>query len=143
MNYPYYQQSNYSQPNYYQQPTYYQPITQNYSQHPQTQNEIAWVQGSEGAKAFSVMPNATAFLMDSEDNILYIKSADISGRMTMKSYDLVERTNDTPKTTDKVKYVKAEDFENLQSRFEKLESKFYNYKNKGNNNEKKEVENNG
>lgn len=141
MNYPYYQQSNYSQPNYYQQPTYYQPT---YPVATQARIESAWVQGGEaGAKSYALAPNVTAFLMDSDDDVLYIKSADSSGRMTMKSYDLVERTNDTPKPTDKVKYVKAEDFESLQSRFEKLESRFYNYKNKGNNNEKKEVTDNG
>lgn len=141
MNYPYYfQQPNYSQPSYYQQPMMTAPQPQ-----PQQQGRIecAWVQSEAGAKSYYVSPNVTAFLMDSDDDVLYIKSADSSGRMAMETYDLVKRTNGQPKTNDSVKYVKAEDFESLQSRFEKLESRFYNYKNKGNNNEKKEVTDNG
>lgn len=42
-------------------------------------NPINWVQGEAGAKAVPVAPGQKALLMDSEINVFYIKSSDVSG----------------------------------------------------------------
>ena len=62
---------------------YQQPITQNY---------FAWVQGEAAAQAFQVAPNSTVILMDSERPILYMKSADSTGRpgQMVKQYLVTE-----------------------------------------------------
>ena len=42
-------------------------------------NEINWVQGEAGAKSVPVAPGRKALLMDSETNVFYVKSCDVSG----------------------------------------------------------------
>ena len=42
-------------------------------------NAINWVQGEAGAKAVPVAPGQKALLMDSETNVFYVKSSDVSG----------------------------------------------------------------
>lgn len=46
---------------------------------PQQINAINWVQGEAGAKAVPVAPGQKALLMDSETNVFYVKSSDVSG----------------------------------------------------------------
>ena len=58
----------------------------------QQQTGINWVQGLAGAKAFMVAPGQTAFLMDSEGQTFYMKSADQSGMPTLRVFDFQERT---------------------------------------------------
>lgn len=69
--------------NYY--PTYNGPYTvpqtmapiQN---QPQTQNTFVWVQGEEAARNYPVAPGNTVVLIESDKPIMYMKSADLSGR---------------------------------------------------------------
>lgn len=65
---------------------------------PQTggwQNTFAWVQGEAGAKSFLVAPGVRAFLMDTEADVFYIKTADASGiPLPLRYFDYTERTND-------------------------------------------------
>ncbi len=61
---------------------------------PQTQpqsNGIIWVQGEAGAKSYMVAPNNTVQLWDSENQVIYLKSADASGMPTMKVLDYTIR----------------------------------------------------
>lgn len=55
---------------------------------PQVNNQsgINWVQGDAGAKAFLVQPGATVFLMDSEGDFFYIKSADNAGMPSLRKF---------------------------------------------------------
>lgn len=77
------------------QPMNYQPI--NYAQpqynNQQTQNSsgLIWVQGIEGAKSYLVAPNSSVALWDSEQNAIYLKSADASGMPSMKILDYTIR----------------------------------------------------
>ena len=58
----------------------------------QNNGSIVWVQGKAGAEAYPVAPGNKIMLMDSNDPILYVKSADTSGKpMPLVIYDLVER----------------------------------------------------
>lgn len=74
------------------QPQQYQPQ--------QTQNGIVWVQGEAGAKAHPVGAGQSALLMDSENNVFYIKSSDVSGMpLPLRIFDYQERnTNTSPAT---------------------------------------------
>lgn len=72
-------------------PAYY-PQYQQMQAAPQQQaqpqnNGIIWVQGEAGAKSYLVAPNNTVQLWDSEDQVIYLKSADASGMPSMKILD--------------------------------------------------------
>ena len=78
-----------------QQPT--QPIAPPTAptQTPQMSNDMIWVQGLAGAKAYLVAPNTTVTLWDSENPIIYLKSCDVNGMPSMKILDVTEHT-ETP-----------------------------------------------
>lgn len=59
-------------------------------------NGLIWVQGEAGAKAYPVAPGQTVDLWDSENTIIYLKSADPSGMPSMKILDYTIR-EDTKK----------------------------------------------
>ena len=46
----------------------------------QTQNTFAWIQGEDAARSYPVAPGNTIVLIDSEKPIMYMKTADLSGR---------------------------------------------------------------
>lgn len=59
-------------------------------------NPIVWVQGEAGAKSFLVAPNKTIPLWDSENQTIYLKSADASGMPSIKILDYTIRERETP-----------------------------------------------
>lgn len=60
---------------------------------PRNDSGINWVQGEAAAKSYLVAPNTSVFLMDSEKNTFYIKSADASGMpLPLRVFDYTERT---------------------------------------------------
>lgn len=77
----------------------YNPYIPTLPQIPQPQpqsNGIIWVQGEAGAKAHPVGAGQSALLMDSENNVFYIKSTDISGMpQKLRTFDYTERKEDT------------------------------------------------
>lgn len=88
-------------PNYF--PTGYNPMG-NYNPYQvgyqQVQNAqqvqtggLQWVQGEAGAKAFPVSAGQSVLLMDSENDVFYIKSTDNSGMpLPLRTFDYKERT---------------------------------------------------
>lgn len=77
-------------------PMNYQPQRMYYpqaNQQPQANNGITWVQGMESAKSYLVAPNTTVALFDSENQSIYLKSADASGMPSMKILDYKIREN--------------------------------------------------
>ena len=77
-------------------PMNYQPQRMYYpqaNQQPQVSNGITWVQGMESAKSYLVAPNTTVALFDSENQSIYLKSADASGMPSMKILDYKIRDN--------------------------------------------------
>lgn len=145
MAYPYYNTNPYyPQPNFYPNSTpapdminqfksYQQPIQQVPQMQQPTQNannDIIWVQGEAGAKAYLVAPNNTVTLWDSESQTIYLKTADMNGVPSMKILDFTERT-ETPQKTHAEhacqcgsKFILKEDFNALQSRFDGLSARF-------------------
>ena len=112
MGYPYYS----AQPA-MQQPQI--PPQPQYRQQPQqpAANGIIWVQGMAGAKSYLLAPGQTALLMDSENPVFYIKSADQSGMPTLRAFDYKERTTEqaapapAQANVDMSKYVTWEELE--------------------------------
>lgn len=85
--------------NQFQQQPVMQPVQPMQPQQVQPQppdNGIIWVQGEAGAKAYLVAPGNTVQLWDSEDTVIYLKSADMSGMPSMRILDYTERNATQP-----------------------------------------------
>ena len=81
----------------------------------QPQNGIVWVQGMEGAKAYPVGAGNNVLLMDSDDSVFYIKSADQSGMpMPLRVFDYTERKSEADQP-DLSAYVTHEELEKVIS----------------------------
>lgn len=93
-------------------PTQYQNQYYPQSFFPQQQNQqqvqnnnIIWVSGEAGAKSYLVAPNTTVQLWDSDENVIYLKSADASGMPSIKVLDYTVR--ETPENKNAVYSNKA------------------------------------
>ena len=71
----------------------YQPIQQ------QQQSSIIWVSGEREAQMYPVAPNNAVTLWSQTESVVYLKSADATGKPSLKVYDLVERTQNAPATS--------------------------------------------
>lgn len=100
-----------------QYPNYYYNNGQNVvATMPSTSNSILWVQGRAGAEAYPVAPGGKVMLMDSNEPILYVKSADTTGKpMPLVIYDLVERVETTEKETPVVAKAPEIDYEKIKA----------------------------
>lgn len=83
---------------------------------PNTKYGINWVQGIEGAKAIQIPANNNAVLLDSEQNRLYIKTADNIGLSTLRIFDLseitdVENVNTKSQAVDMSQYVTKQELD--------------------------------
>lgn len=83
-------------PQFYNQPQMQnvQPIQQPAQQQPNNQpmnSNLIWVQGEAGAKSYLVAPNTTVQLWDSENQTIYLKSADATGMPSIKTLDYTIR----------------------------------------------------
>ena len=97
-----------------QQNPYMNPRVNQFYQ-PQT-NGINWVQGIEGAKAWQLVPNSNAVLLDSEnDGIFYIKISDNVGMCTLRAFKYEEMKAETKQSQplDLSEYVKKSELESL------------------------------
>lgn len=74
----------------YQQPYQYAPVQQQ-NVRPSVQDGRIIVQGIEGAKGYLVAPNNSVDLWDSEEQVIYQKSADASGMPSIKIIDYTYR----------------------------------------------------
>lgn len=110
-------------PNYpYPQYNPYQPQMQ--AQQMAT-SQIIWVQGEAGAKSYLVAPGNTVQLWDSEQQTIYLKSADASGMPSIKILDYtVRETNRVPvpqvMSTD---YATKADIESLKGQIEAIKAR--------------------
>ena len=118
-------------------PVGYQPMyypTQNQQQfqnQPQVQappinNSIIWVQGEAAAKSYPIAPNSSVALWDSEANVIYIKSADMSGMPSIKILDYTMR-DVAPRTAEispQSEFATKDDISVLEREISSLKSKF-------------------
>lgn len=61
-----------------------------YPQQQQTNTNMMFVNGVEGAKAFQVSPNSSVLLLDSENSKFYVKTSDNLGMPKLTSYSFTE-----------------------------------------------------
>ena len=93
---------------------------------PTNTNDIIWVQGEAGAKAYLVAPNNTVTLWDSESSTIYVKSADMNGVPSMRVLDFTERTTNAPKSPQKHdcqcgnKFILKEDLNAVQGEIQEV-----------------------
>ena len=74
-----------TQPSMPSQPMQAQPAQQS--------SQIIWVSGEAGAKSYLVAPGNTVMLLDAENSVFYLKSADASGMpLPLRIFDYKERT---------------------------------------------------
>ena len=103
---------------------YYNPAPQNNSQVQQnfTYTPLTFVNGIEGAKGFILpAPNTTVYLRDSDSDKL---SSDPQGRLTLRTYRLVEVNENEPKqpTQDLSSFATKDDLKAMQERIDKIQS---------------------
>ena len=86
---------------------------------------IKWVQGEAGARACAINPGTSAVLMDSERDVFYIKTTELSGMpRPLRIFEFKEVTSELQESTSKIGrdaslFVTKEEFE---ERLNKLES---------------------
>ncbi len=100
----------------------YQQIPYMGAQNPQNnvqQNGIIWVQGEAAAKSYLVAPGQTVQLWDSEEKVIYLKSADASGMPSMKILDYTIRGAEEMKPAE---YATKEDLNELSDRITALKA---------------------
>lgn len=103
-------------------PATYQPMYPQYQQQPQqNQSGVIWVQGEAGAKSYLVAPGQTVQLWDSEEKVIYLKSADASGMPSMKVLDYTIRGEETKKPAEE--YATKADLEALAEKVAALAKK--------------------
>lgn len=95
----------------------YQPITQNF---------FAWVQGEAAAQAYQVAPNATVMLMDSERPVLYMKSADATGRpgQMVKQYLVTEEQYMQLQNSQPDKIATKDELDKIMGEIEEIKRKY-------------------
>lgn len=72
-------------------PQYQQPVQPQISMPSSISTpNISTVTGIEGATAYSIPPNSSILLMDNNDLIVYFKSSDANGMVTLKAYRMIE-----------------------------------------------------
>lgn len=86
---PQQQAQQYYQPQQQMQPTYQQMPQQAQQMQPrQKYSALTFVNGLVGAKSHILNPNEKIYLLDSDNPILYIKSADFEGKYSLEAFEL-------------------------------------------------------
>lgn len=115
-----------------QDPQSYQPVAQtNTAQQsqivPQNSSDMIWVLNETEAISYPVALNNSVTLWDKNNDTVYIKSVNMQGVPSIRILDYKERTVDNSTkmnqcSFDGSKFVSADDFKALQSKFDGLQS---------------------
>ena len=101
-------------------PATYQPMVPQYpvmqTQQQAPQNGLIWVQGEQAAKSYLVAPNSTVQLWDSEEKVIYLKSADASGMPSMKILDYTIRGDANTVQAPAAEYATKDDLKALEEK---------------------------
>ena len=117
-------------PQYYPQPAtpVQQTMPQQQAQAPAVSSGIIWVQGEAGAKSYQVAPNTAVQLWDSENQIIYLKSADANGIPSIKVLDYTIRKSpqNTPNfggNGPEIGFATKDEINTLSTRLDALQAK--------------------
>nr|DAS64193.1 MAG TPA: hypothetical protein [Caudoviricetes sp.] len=97
-----------------------QPMQMQQQGQQQNGGGLVWVQGEAGMKSYPVANGQTVILMDSENPVFYIKSCDMAGMPSARTFDYKERKVPVTQGKPTEEYVTRKDFEALQNRVEEL-----------------------
>ena len=104
---------------------YYQPynsyLPPNYQQAQPAQNSIIWVGGLAEAQTYPVAPNCAVALWEQSGKTIYMKSADATGKPSMRIYDIVERI-ETAEKSEVEEYARKSDLSQIFSTLKGLSS---------------------
>ncbi|MBP5598392.1 MAG: hypothetical protein J6Y02_23700 [Pseudobutyrivibrio sp.] len=111
--------------NYVPQPIYQpvMPVNPFMVQQPQPSNDNIFVDGEKEANLYPVAPGKSAFLMDKNASVFYIKSVDQSGvAMPLRIFDYTERKSETKPEETKAKdnYATKDEFESFKTEIKTL-----------------------
>lgn len=81
-------------------------------------NQYAYVNGIEGAKAYLMSPNQTMLLMDSDQPIFYLKTSNYLGQANIRIFEFKEVLQNS---SNNQSYALKSDLEAIVSRLEALE----------------------
>ena len=85
----------------------------------QQSSQIIWVSGEAGAKSYLVAPGNTVMLLDAENSVFYLKSADASGMpLPLRIFDYKERTTTAQQAFGGVVTGESVNFDNFVTRKE-------------------------
>lgn len=108
----------------------YQPM----QQPAQSNQSLIYVQGEAAAKSWMVGAGQSVLLMDSENPVFYIKSADASGiPLPLRVFDYEERTQNAPQSVNPVqidldgKYVTRAEYDDLQGKYMEILDRLNNF----------------
>ena len=112
-------------PNYYPAPVPDQLAQLRQYQQPQGNPGIIWVGSELEAANYLMAPNSAVALWNSNAPCIYLKQTDASGRPTMKTFDLVERTTAAPQgaQTTGGEFVARKEFDALVARVDEMAGK--------------------
>jgi hypothetical protein len=113
------------------QNAYQQPMMGQAAQQTQGTPSIIWVPNAQAAEGYLVAPNSAVVLWDSSAPVVYLKQTDASGKPSMKTYDLIERTSipqvqPTTQEPDGITALKSE-VERLKSELGELREKLLSF----------------
>lgn len=100
---------------------------------PQAQNAptngLNWIEGAEAAKAYIVAPNCTVVLFDTKNPVMYIKSADLSGMPSTRTFKIEEIGENLPNMVGKAEFsnVSREEINGFEERLARLEKQIQNF----------------
>ncbi len=106
---------NYGYNNYYNQAPVQPTQTQ---QNQPTYTPLTFVNGIEGAKAYIIPINSTIYLRDSDSDKIFIKSSDSQGRLTLRTYRLIEDSNEIPSNS----FATRDELRTLEDKIAKLQN---------------------
>ena len=88
----------------------------------QNGQSMVWVSGEQEAMGYLIAPNSAVALWDSNSPTIYLKQADASGKPSIKTYDLVERTQRPAQApqAQAIEYAPLSRLEALEARIEAL-----------------------
>lgn len=106
----------------------YQQNQQLQNSNMQTDTNITFVNGIEGAKAFQIRPNQSVILMDSDNSKFYVKSTDNLGVAKISSYSFTEdeisnTKNTIPANTAEFRQITNDEYNSMVSKISDLENK--------------------
>lgn len=104
------------------------------------QNGLIWVKGMSEVESYQVQPGATVALWDRDEQVVYIKSADQTGRPSVTILDYTDR-NANQDNVQVCNYATIEQVDALQNQINDITKRLDTMKSKQNN--RRDVNHNG